>query len=103
MKKIFVFLIMIVMLFSLSACNKAIVDWNLKFTYILIEEGEGLPVLHEIKSWNDSESDSATVTTKCCGNYIWTSANNATLYKEFPNYLIENVDYVKCSHMGENA
>ncbi len=51
--------------------------------YVVIDEG-GHHVLHTIESWSDSESDSAAFTTSCCGNYIWVTANNASLYRNKP-------------------
>ena len=45
----------------------------------------GHNVLHKVKTWADSESDSVTVTTgDCCNNYIWSSVVKSNLYKEKP-------------------
>ena len=89
-------------LFMFVGCgNKDIFDMNYNLNYVLINEGGGLPVLHEVRSWSDADSDSATIRTDCCGNYIWTSSNNSTLYENIPDYLTEGVDYIKCSHIGE--
>lgn len=53
------------------------------FRYVAIEEN-GQSVLHQIETWADSSSESATFRTKCCGNYIWTSANKAVFYQNKP-------------------
>ena len=53
------------------------------FRYVTIEEN-GQSVLHRIKTWADSESESATFRTECCNNYIWTSANNSVFYQNKP-------------------
>lgn len=81
---------------SLVGCNQMLFDANLKLNYILIDEGNGVPILHEIQSWDDSDSDSISVKTKCCENYIWTSANKAIVYRDFPFYLVEGEDYILC-------
>ena len=71
---------------TLSACNKDIYDWTHKeFHYIVIEENDQ-HILHKIAGWCDSESDSVTITTDCCKNYIWTTVNQATLYKNMPEH-----------------
>ena len=81
---------------SLVGCNQMLFDTNLKLNYILIDEGSGIPILHEIQSWDDSDSDSIAVKTKCCNNYIWTTANKAIVYRDFPSYLVEGEDYILC-------
>ena len=72
------------MLPALTACNYDVLDMKYEFNYAVIEEN-GKSVLHEVKSWSDSESDSVTLSTKCCDNYIWTSANKAVMYKNKPS------------------
>ena len=70
---------------SFTACNYDLGDWTkLRFDYVVVEEN-GKNVLHEVEKWSDSESDSLTVTTSCCDNYIWTSSNKAVLYKNKPD------------------
>lgn len=89
-------------LFMFVGCgNMDVFDTNYTLNYIIVDEGGLLPIMHEVQSWSDSGSDSATVRTKCCKNYIWTSSNNATLYENIPDYLTEGLNYIKCSHIGE--
>ncbi|MBQ8356719.1 MAG: hypothetical protein IJX39_02805 [Clostridia bacterium] len=84
MKRILCFVSILVLLFAFSSCgNQNVFDANYTMEYIVIRENDAC-VLHKVESWSDSESDSVTVTTSCCGNYIWTSTNNATLYKSRP-------------------
>ncbi len=76
-------------LVTFSGCgNRNVFDnWgNSKntFKYVVVEEN-GHNVLHQIGTWADSESESATFTTKCCDNYIWASANNAVFYQNKPS------------------
>ena len=66
-----------------NGCNKNVFDMNYKLEYIVVEEN-GNSILHKIKSWDDSESESVTARTECCNNYIWTSANNSVLYEKKP-------------------
>lgn len=88
MKKKIIILVAIVIIIvsalSFTGCNRFAVDANLKLGYIVINEN-GHHVLHTINKWGDSESDSVTVRTRCCGNYIWTSTNNAVIYESKPN------------------
>ena len=105
LKKIITYLVTFVLLFvsvfSLAACgNMDLLDTNFTIRYIVIKESNGSPIMHEVRSWSDSESDAAMVRTDCCNNYIWTSSNNATLYESMPNYLVEGIDYIQCNHMG---
>ena len=82
---------------SLVGCNQMLFDANLKLSYILIDEGSGIPILHEIQSWEHSfGGDSILVETKCCNNYIWPTANKAVVYRDFPSYLVEGEDYILC-------
>ena len=84
MKKIFCILLAAVALMALTGCgNMDVFDTNYTMNYIVIREGNEC-TLHQVESWSDSESDSVTVRTACCGNYIWTSVNNATLYENEP-------------------
>lgn len=95
-------ILLIVSALAFTGCgNMDVFDTNYTLNYIIVDEGGLLPILHEVQSWSDSESDSAMVRTKCCGNYIWTSSNNSTLYEKIPDYLTEGVDYIKCSHVEE--
>lgn len=88
--------------FSFAGCgNMDVFDTNYTLNYIIINEGGLLPIMHEVQSWSDSDSDSAMVKTKCCNNYIWTSSNNATLYEKLPDYLTEGLNYIKCSHIED--
>ena len=78
-------ILILVVLFTFISCgNLDMFDANYTMGYIVIQEGEHY-VLHTVASWSDSESDSVTVTTACCNNYIWTSVNNATLYRDKPS------------------
>lgn len=100
---IFVSIILLLtsLLMFVGCGNMDVFDTNYTLNYIIVDEGGLLPIMHEVQSWSDSESDSAMVRTKCCGNYIWTSSNNSTLYENIPDYLTEGVDYIKCSHVAE--
>lgn len=60
------------------------------FKYALTEEA-GTYRLHTIQKWTDSESDAVGITCSCCNNRLWTSFNTSVLYKEFPEYLPEDV------------
>ena len=95
-------ILLIISVFAFIGCgNMDVFDTNYTLNYIIVDEGGLLPIMHEIQSWSDSESDSAMVRTKCCENYIWTSSNNATLYENIPDYLTDGLNYIKCSHIGE--
>ena len=97
MKKKVIFILAIVLIAvqiatMFAACgNKAWVtdSFRNEFNYLVIKEADGKYHVHKIKKWSDSDSESFTVLTECCGNYIWGSVNNAYLYKEFPEYLHE--------------
>ena len=85
MKKLLCALLALLTLLALTGCgNMDIFDTNYTMNYIVIREGNE-STLHRVESWSDSESDSVTVRTACCGNYIWTSVNNATLYESEPS------------------
>lgn len=85
MKKIVCVLLALLTLLVLTGCgNMDIFDTNYTMNFIVIREGNE-STLHRVESWSDSESDSVTVRTACCGNYIWTSVNNATLYESEPS------------------
>ena len=84
MKRVILMLLILAALLTFVSCgNQDCLDTNYTMEYIVIQEGECY-ILHTVESWSDSESDSVTVTTSCCGNYIWTSVNNATLYRSKP-------------------
>lgn len=84
MRKATLLLLIASLLLAFCACgNQDVFDSNYTMEYIVVREND-ICVLHRVESWSDSESDSVTVTTACCGNYIWTSTNNATLYKNRP-------------------
>lgn len=94
-------ILLIVSALAFTGCgNMDVFDTNFTIRYIVIKESNGLPIMHEVRSWSDSESDAAMVRTDCCNNYIWTSSNNATLYESMPSYLVEGIDYIQCNHMG---
>lgn len=85
MKKIVCVLLALLTLLALTGCgNMDIFDTNYTMNFIVIRVGNE-STLHRVESWSDSESDSVTVRTACCGNYIWTSVNNATLYESEPS------------------
>lgn len=84
--------------FSFAGCgNYDFTDMHFEFQYAVIEEN-GKDVLHKIKSWADSDSDSFTISTDCCENYIWSSANRGNLYKNKPDSSA--YDY-ECGHEHE--
>lgn len=68
---------------TLCSCNAGIVDFNLKINYVVLNEN-GNMVLHKVKTWYDTESDSASFKLSCCDNYIWTSSNVAIAYTNKP-------------------
>ncbi len=69
---------------ALAGCgNKNYTKLNNDLHYIVIEEN-GHHVLHHIDTWNDSESESVTISCDRCHNYIWTSANVSPVYKDKP-------------------
>lgn len=69
---------------GLTACgNMDMMDMHYTFHYVVIEEN-GEHVLHKVNKWADSESESVTISTQCCDNYIWTSSNRAVLYEKKP-------------------
>ena len=81
--------------FGLAGCgNYDLMDMHYELYYAVIEEN-GHQVLHQIEKWADSESESVTISTRCCGNYIWTSANRSVLYKSKPSE--DAYDY-ECGH-----
>ena len=96
MKKIILIIMGIALMLALCACvgNQSVwdglTDDSNTFHYILTCEG-GEYHLHELARWIDSSSDAVGAVTKCCNNRIWTSYNNAILYKELPEYLPEGV------------
>lgn len=93
-----IFLLTVIL--TLSGCgNMDILDTNYTLNYIVVEEGGGLPMLHSIRSWSDSESDAVMVRAECCNNYIWTSSNRAVLYESLPVALTEGVDYACCPYI----
>lgn len=72
--------------------------------YVVVSEG-GHYVLHSVQSWSDSSSDSATITTSCCGNYIWLTANNTKFYRSMPPayaYDLVCSEY-SATHEGEHV
>ncbi len=83
--------------FAFTGCNKDITDLHYEFEYAVIEEN-GQDVLHKVKSWKDSDSESFTITTDCCDNYIWSSANRGNLYKNKPARSAYDFE---CGHENE--
>ncbi len=79
---------------TFTSCNKDITDLHYQFNYAVIEEN-GQDVLHKVKSWADSDSESFTIQTECCDNYIWSSANRGNLYKNKPDSSAYDVE---CEH-----
>ena len=75
--------------------NHYAIDANYTLNYIVVEEN-GTHVLHTVKAWGDSESDSVVVTTECCGNYIWSSSNKSIMYQNMPN---EGTYDTTCPHL----
>ena len=83
---------------GLTGCgNMNLMDLNYDLHYAVVEEN-GQHVLHEVKSWTDSESDSVMFTTDCCDNYIWTTANTTVMYRDKP---AESAYDVECGHNHE--
>ena len=82
---------------AFAGCNMDVTDLHLEFHYAVIEEN-GQDVLHKVKKWADSDSESFTITTDCCDNYIWSSANRGNLYKNKPDSSAYDVE---CGHEHE--
>ena len=83
---------------TLSGCsNKRMMNLNNRAGYVVIEEGNNF-VLHEVKSWVNESNNIITITTDCCNNNIWTTHENAVLYKEKPS---ENAYTAVCDHIHE--
>lgn len=84
---------------TLASCgNKNWADMNFTLNYAVVEEN-GQNVLHKVKRWTDSESDSVCVETECCGNYVWTSVINASLYKNMPDRHTYDIE---CPHLHDH-
>lgn len=80
---------------GMSGCgNMDVMDLHYTFHYVVTEENNQ-HVLHKVKSWSDSEGESVTISTECCGNYLWTSANKAVLYENKPD---ESSYDFECNH-----
>lgn len=70
---------------TLTGCgNYDFVDMKFEFRYAVVRENDE-HVLHQVQSWKGSESDSLTITTSCCENYIWSTANTTVMYKNKPS------------------
>ena len=98
MKKGFIAVVLVLTLFVMTACgNRMWFSDGVKneLNYILVSEQNGQTILHTVDKWADTESESAMFTTKCCNNYMWLSANNATFYKNKPTHLAEG-SYTEC-------
>ena len=75
MKRFLVFLAAIMVAFSISGCNKQIIDLNYKFDKAYIIMGDEVSEV-SIKSWNDYEaSDMIQITTTDGDVYLTHSAN----------------------------
>lgn len=78
--KIFVMIFCLVMpVFLLAGCNKAVFDTDYNFSRALVyEKGEWKE--YKISKWDDYENDMICIWTSD-GQMIYTSSNNIILYK----------------------
>lgn len=75
MKKFIVVIIVLIMIFALTGCNKQIIDLNYHFNYALIQLPNGDIVEGEVQSWTDFE-DGDQIQVKIDGvTYLVHSAN----------------------------
>ena len=85
MKKI-ICVLMLLLALCFSACtygnrsrSSEMLRKNNVLNYVLIKEGD-IWFLHQTEKWSDTESESFTVTTKCCRNYIWAKNLHTTIW-----------------------
>lgn len=75
MKKLMAIVLAVVMLLSLSACNKQIIDMNYTFNYAIIQLPNGEIIEGKVQSWTDFE-DGDQIQVKIDGvTYLVHSAN----------------------------
>lgn len=77
MKKLVAIILILAMIFTLSACgyNKQIIDLDYKFNYAIIFLPDGTTIEGEVSSWNDYEA-SDMIQVKIDGvTYLIHSAN----------------------------
>ena len=78
MKKFLVFLAAIMVAFSISGCNKQIIDLNYKFDKAYIVLGEEVKEV-TIKSWNDYENSDMVQVITTDGDVYLTHSTNVIL------------------------
>lgn len=81
MKKAFVFLVALTTAFSLSACNKQIVDTTWSYDRAILYLPDGAVVEGEVESWTDYE-DGDQIQIKIDGKTYLVHSMNVTLIAE---------------------
>ena len=77
MKKFIAVILILIMIFALTGCNKQIIDLNYHFNYAIIQLPNGDIVEGEVQSWTDFE-DGDQIQVKIDGvTYLVHSANVA--------------------------
>ena len=80
MRKIFLFMIMVILMFGLVGCNQDLIDTNYTYTKaITIIGNERVEI--EIKQWRDYEGEQVQIIGKD-GNVYLLSMNNTILVNE---------------------
>lgn len=75
MKKFIAVILILIMIFALTGCNKQIIDLNYHFNYAIIQLPNGDIVEGEVQSWTDFE-DGDQIQVKIDGvTYLVHSAN----------------------------
>lgn len=75
MKKFIAVILVLIMIFALTGCNKQIIDLNYHFNYAIIQLPNGDIVEGEVQSWTDFE-DGDQIQVKIDGvTYLVHSAN----------------------------
>lgn len=81
MKKVFVFLVTLTMAFSLSACNKQIMDTTWSYDRAILYLPDGTIVEGEVESWTDYE-DGDQIQIKIDGKVYLVHSMNVALISE---------------------
>lgn len=81
MKKIFAAILCMAMMFTLSSCNRTIIDTNYTFKYGYIELPTGEIIEGKISSWTDYDN-SCQIQLKIDGKTYWTHISRVVLVSE---------------------
>lgn len=85
MKKLVLFFLICLFIFSLVGCNKMIMDTTYRFDYAIIQRYEGEQII-KIKSWTDFEDGEQLQILDTDGNVWLVSSFNTILVKgEIPH------------------